>query len=66
MKFTFKCDICHQQVKGGKKFELESYEKEDETCANGAFIAESVCRKCHTAFVGFITRLARKARKAGA
>ncbi|WP_037054499.1 hypothetical protein [Rheinheimera baltica] len=65
MKFTFKCDICHQDVKGGKKFEVEIFEKVGVCYADGVMVADSVCNKCQQAFVRLANNLAKKARKVG-
>ncbi|MCD1597888.1 hypothetical protein [Rheinheimera aquimaris] len=66
MKFTFKCDICHREVKGGKKFEIEIYEKVGVCYADSVMIADASCNQCKQAFVRLAARLAKKARKVGA
>jgi hypothetical protein len=65
MKFFFTCEICLQEVKGGKKFEIDIFEKVGVCYANSVMIADASCNQCKQAFVRLAARLAKKSRKAG-
>jgi hypothetical protein len=46
MKFKFTCELCKKQVKRGRKFNLDVFEKDDEVTATGHECADAICKSC--------------------
>lgn len=61
MNFQFTCDICAKQVKRGEKFSIETDKHECSITKSGEFIADTVCRSCHTKVIRYMHNLAERA-----